>query len=418
MGFLAAEGTWNPLGRALFEDSRSEALANYLRTTCGDNIDILRNCCHASGMYLHELDRWTDFTWDDAALLPLVSRARFEQGRLLGSMQALGFNLDTEAFARVLQSEIASSSIVEGVTLDLAKLRSSVARRLGVNDPTPHLGTHDVDGAVDVALDASLRFAEPVTGDRLCDWHAALFPTGRSGMRSIAVGEYRKTPMSVVSGPIGKERIHFQAPNALEVPTLMEDLIAWVEDPVCPNGGMALEPLVAAGVAHLWFLTVHPFEDGNGRIARALLELMLCRGDGDHRRFYSLSSYILEHREEYYAALELAQKGGRDITSWLTWFLNAVIGSICDSASVLEGVVKRAGFWRSVDGSSLNERQRKVLTLLTDDFEGKLTAQKWAKLCKVSPDTALRDINALIEQGILRKSPAGGRSTAYELVAF
>ncbi|MBQ9955328.1 MAG: Fic family protein, partial [Eggerthellaceae bacterium] len=369
-------------------------------------------------MYLHERDRWTDFTWDDAAILPLVSRARFAQGKLLGSMQALGFNLDTEAFARVLQSEIISSSIVEGVALDLAKVRSSVARRLGTNDPAPHLSTHDVDGAVDVALDASLHYAEPVTGSRFCDWHAALFPTGRSGMRNIVVGEYRKTPMSVVSGPIGKERIHFQAPDAQEVPALMEGLIAWIEAPVYSDEKKMLEPLVAAGVAHLGFLTVHPFEDGNGRIARALLELMLCRGDGDHRRFYSLSSHILDHREEYYAALEQAQKGGRDITGWLVWFLNAVIGAICESESVLEGVVKRAGFWRGVDGSSLNERQRKVLTLLTDDFEGKLTAQKWAKLCKVSPDTALRDINALMKQGILRKSSAGGRSTAYEIVGF
>ena len=360
-------------------------------------------------MYLHERKNWTEFTWDGRVVAPLLGDARFAQGKLLGRLEDVGFDLSREIEVGFLCGEVIASSEIEGVTLDAAKVRSSVARRLGADQLVSMDNTSDVDGAVDMVLDAVRKCNEPLTAERLFSWHAALFPTGYSGLRKIEVARYRTTPMQVVSGPIGRERIHFEAPAPNDVPALMQDFISWF------NAEPEDDLLVKAALAHLWFLTVHPFEDGNGRIARALTETLLAKSDASSRRFYSMARYIEANRDEYYKAIERAQKGTSDVTSWLTWFLSAVKGAIEASAEELSAVLAHSSFWAAIDSVPLNDRQRKVLSLLAGDFEGKLTAKKWAKICKVSPDTALRDINDLVAKGMLKRDPAGGRSTSYSL---
>ncbi|MBQ9044305.1 MAG: Fic family protein, partial [Eggerthellaceae bacterium] len=284
-----------------------------------------------------------------------------------------------------------------------------VARRLGVDQLVGDADTRDVDGAVDVVLDAVGRRDDPLTAERLFGWHAALFPTGYSNLHKINVATFRTSPMEVVSGPIGHEKVHYEAPPAHDVPGLMAEFLAWFNaEPDC-------DLLVKAGLAHLRFLTVHPFDDGNGRIARALTEMLLARSDNSPRRFYSMAGYIAAHREGYYEAIERAQKGTPDVSQWLSWFLQALKAAIEASSDEVGAILSRSALWASLDAISLNERQRKVLSLLTGNFEGKLTAKKWARLCKVSPDTALRDINDLIAKGILKRDAAGGRSTSYSL---
>lgn len=359
--------------------------------------------------YLHQHIHWTSFTWDDAIILPLLGEVRFAQGRLLGQMDDLGFNLKTDAELSTLTSEVAASSRIEGVTLDAAKVRSSVSRQLGLAMPDPAPDTHDVDGAVQIVLDATLHYDKPLSRERLQKWHTALFPTGYSGLSRIRVGRYRTQEMQIVSGPIGRENIHYIAPAPGDVEGLMDDFIAWF------NSEERMEPLVKAGVAHLWFLTIHPFDDGNGRLARALTELLLARSDHTPRRFYSMAHQILADRETYYTVLERTQKGSGDLTAWLTWFLQTLRKSIDQSALSLQEVLDRSAFWKRMEGVALNERQRSMLARLKGDFRGKLTAKKWATMCKVSPDTALRDINDLMDKGILKRDAAGGRSTAYLL---
>lgn len=359
-------------------------------------------------MYLHEHTGWTDFTWDSAAVLPLVADVRFAQGKLLGRMSEVGFDIEARTEIRILAEETVASSEIEGVSLDAEKVRSSLARQLGVEDPHGSLDTHDVDGAVSIMLDAVKNFDEPLGHERLFGWHNALFPTGYSGLRKIHVAQYRTGDMQVVSGPVGREHVHFAAPHADDVPSLMAEFVAWIN-------GSDQEPLLKAGIAHLWFLTVHPFDDGNGRIARALTELLLTRSDQSMRRYYSMARYILEHREDYYAVLERAQKGTSDITTWLMWFLDALLESINHAAKTVEITLEREAFWRALEGAQLNDRQRKMLFRLKGGFEGKLTTSKWAKMCKVSPDTALRDINDLVAKGILVRDKAGGRSASYLL---
>lgn len=360
-------------------------------------------------MYLHERENWTNFTWDDRIITPLVGDARFAQGKLLGRLEDIGFDLSCEIEVSSLSDEVIASSLIEGVRLDAEKVRSSVARRLGVDRLTAQADTREVDGAVDVVLDAVGRRDDPLTAERLFGWHAALFPTGYSGLHKIAVAAFRTSPMEVVSGPIGHERVHFEAPPAQDVPALMVDFLGWF------NSETNCDLLVKAGLAHLRFLTVHPFEDGNGRIARALTEMLLAQSDDSARRFYSMAGYISENREGYYEAVEQAQRGTPDVTRWLTWFLTALRVAIESSSDEVGAILTRSAFWASLDSVPLNGRQRKVLALLAGNFEGKLTARKWAKLCKVSPDTALRDINDLIEKGILKRDAAGGRSTSYSL---
>lgn len=360
-------------------------------------------------MYLHGHENWTHFTWDEDAILPLLSDARFAQGKLLGRVRDLGFSLDSEIELATVSEDIVASSRIEGVALDAAQVRSSVARNLGLADYDPALDTQSVDGAVAIMMDATRHFDEPLTFERLAGWHNALFPTGYSGLRKITVADYRTGSMSVVSGPVGHERTHYVAPHAEQVPALMDEFFAWVN-------GAALDPMLKAGIAHLWFLTIHPFDDGNGRIARTITEMLLVCSDGSERRFYSLASYILKHREQYYGALERSQKGSPDITEWLRWFLEALHRAIDTSMEAADDVVRRSNWWRTAEGIAFNSRQRMMAQRLLGGFEGKLTTSKWAKICKVSPDTALRDINDLIAKGILiRDDSAGGRSTAYML---
>lgn len=360
--------------------------------------------------YLYEQKNWTQFTWDERVIAELVARASHTQGRLFGLLENVGFRLETQMEVETAEREVVASSLIEGVRLDASKVRSSVARQLGAPDAELAHDTRDVDGAAMVALDAVKRCEEPLTSDRLFAWHSALFPTGYSDLRKIAAGAYRTGSMSVVSGPIGREHVHYQAPEGECVPGLIGEFLEWF------NAADNVAPPVRAGIAHLWFLTVHPFDDGNGRIARAIAEMVLARWDASPRRFYSLSSCIQGRREAYYNAIEHAQKGTSDITAWLSWFLGTVNDALTSSREQARISLKREAFWTSLEGAALNDRQRRMLFKLMGGFEGKLTAAKWAKIMKTSPDTALRDINDLIAKGILEKSESGGRSTSYRLV--
>lgn len=366
-------------------------------------------------MYLHECENWTEFTWDAGALQPKVDEARLLQGKVLGFAEGIGFDLRQSAEADAVVGEVIASSLIEGVVLDESQVRSSVAKKLGLDAAGLPEADRSAEGAVAMMLDAVGNFAEPVTAERLFGWHNALFPTGRSGLRKIEVAAYRKGSMRVVSGAVRHERTHFEAPDASAVPEMMDELLGWMNS-VCDQGERAEDPLIRAGIAHLWFLTIHPFDDGNGRIARALTELLLSRSDGSPKRYYSMAGYILEHREEYYAALEQAQKGGKDITSWLVWFLEALEGALVCSLESMDRAVRDNAFWVGLSGVVLNDRQQKVLAKLRSGFEGKLTAAKWGRICKVSHDTALRDIKDLMEKGILQQEAGGGRSTSYRLV--
>lgn len=364
---------------------------------------------YADRMYLHQHAGWTSLTWDDSVVSPLVARVRFAQGFLLGALSDVGFAIESEVELDAITNEVVASSKIEGVVLDADKVRSSVSQQLGLAVPDAAPDTRDVDGAVSIIVDAARNFDSPLDRERLLGWHNALFPQGYSGLRKIRVARYRNREMSVVSGPIGHERVHFCAPEPDDVGPLMDEFLAWFD------ASEDIEPLVKAGLAHLWFLTIHPFDDGNGRIARALTEMLLSRSDRSPRRFYSMAAYIESHREAYYRALERAQKGASDATEWLVWFLEALEASLRHSEKALRSVLDRVAFWKALEGVSLNDRQRSMLVRLKGGFEGRLTSSKWAKLCKVSPDTALRNINDLIEKGVLRRDAPGGRSTSYVL---
>lgn len=361
-------------------------------------------------MYLHEHPNWTLFTWNDEVILPLISEVRFAQGKLLGKVQDIGYKLEVETERDVFTNEIIASSKIEGIQLDKGKVRSSVSRQLGIETAETNLDTHDVDGYVSVMLDATKNYRDPITDERIKGWHAALFPTGYSGLHKINVAAYRKQQMNVVSGAIGKEKIHYTAPSPDLVNQLMSEFINWLDSE------KEIEPLLKAGIAHIWFLTIHPFDDGNGRIAKVLTELFLTRSDKSERRFYSMARTILSHRKEYYDILELSQKSSPDITQWLAWFLNTLLLAIIQSDKAIDGVLDRSVFWKNLETTPLNERQRKVLEKFRSGFEGKLTSSKWAKICKVSHDTALRDIKDLVDKGILKQSSTGGRSTSYVLI--
>lgn len=380
-----------------------------LRIMCGECLVILRSAAYTASMYIYEHKDWTRFTWDESVILPLLSDVRFAQGRLLGELNNLGFDLESEAELNALADEVIASSRVEGVSLDAQEVRSSLSRQLGLDAPDQSLDTSRADGAVEIMLDATRRFDEPLSHERLHAWQAALFPTGRSGLRPIRVGGYREGKMEVVSGPFGKEKIHYVAPQSTLVQPCMDSFISWVNE---SNGA---EPLIKAGLAHLWFLTIHPFDDGNGRVARALTELLLARSDRSPRRFYGMARQILAARQDYYRVLEQTQKGTPEVTTWLAWFLNTLFLSIEESRMRLQQVLHRSEYWKGIESVSLNDRQRKMLKRLLGSFKGNLTTQKWAKIAKVSPDTALRDINDLISKGILTKDKGEGRSTAYSL---
>jgi len=329
----------------------------------------------------------------------------------VGRMQTLGFPLRSEAVLQTLTEDVLTSSAIEGEILDRQQVRSSIARRLGMDIAGLVQSDRNIDGVVEMMLDATQHYEHPLTTERLFDWHAALFPTGRIGMTQITVGAWRTDRdglMRVVSGPIGRERVHYEAPATQRLDVEMAKFLQWFET-------ATPDPVVKAAVAHLWFVTIHPFEDGNGRIARAIADLALARADESVQRFYSMSAQICAERSGYYDALETTQKGDTDITHWLLWFI-ACLGRAIEGAEVtLSNVMRKARFWESMQGQTLNARQRKVLGRLLDGFDGKLTNSKWAKLTQTSADTALRDISDLVQRGILVRDPGGGRSTSYSL---
>jgi Fic family protein len=365
-------------------------------------------------MYIWEQPDWPQLHWDDERLATLLGAVSREQGRLLGRMEALGFELRSEANLATLTRDVVTSSEIEGETLPADEVRSSIARRLGLDVGGLVPAGRHVDGVVEMMLDATGNHSAPLTVERLCSWQAALVPTGRSGLQLIAVGGWRNDahgPMQVVSGPEGRQRVHFEAPPAQRVPAEMDSFLDWF------NGPQDDDPLLAAGLAHLWFVTVHPFDDGNGRIARAIGDMALARSEQTGQRFYSLSAQILTERNDYYEALERTQKGGLDVTRWQEWFLGGLRRAIAGAQATLGIVLEKARFWERFAQESLNDRQIRMLNLLLDgSFEGKLTSTKWAKLAKASQDTAQRDIADLIERGALEKNPGGGRSTSYSLI--
>src|SRR5882672_10876700 len=365
-------------------------------------------------MYIWEHPDWPDLTWDSGHLAALLGQASREQGRLLGRMQDLGFDLRREAQLNTLTEDVVRSSDIEGEKLDSDQVRSSIARRLGMDVGGLVPADRDVEGVVEMMLDATTNYAEPLTAERLFGWHAALFPTGRIGLQKITVGNWRDDsggPMQVVSGPIGRQKVHYEAPPAARVPKDMDRFLSWFEAP----GNT--DPLLIAGLAHLWFVTIHPFDDGNGRIARAIADMALARSEGTEQRFYSMSGQIRHERDDYYNLLERTQKGGLDVTAWQKWFLECLLRAINGASTTLAAVLTKARFWERFAKEPLNKRQIEVLNRLLDGFEGKLTSSKWAKLTKSSQDTAYRDIMDLVERGALRKDEGGGRSTSYSLVA-
>lgn len=363
--------------------------------------------------YIHEIADWPNFTWDSAKLSPVLAEVRHKQGRLLGRMEGLGFQLRNEASLATLTSDVVKSSAIEGEVLNPELVRSSIARRLGIDIGGAASINRDVEGIVEMMLDATQRFAEPLTAERLFGWHASLFPTGRSGMHKITVGAWRPAEigaMQVVSGAIGRENVHFEAPSAEKLESEMTALIQWFES------RDEMDPVLRAALAHLWFVTIHPFEDGNGRIGRAIADMALARADGAKERFYSMSSQIEAERKDYYLNLERSQRGTLDVTSWMEWFLGCLERAIAGADETLSKVLRKAKIWDRVNQGPVNERQRAVINRLMDDFVGKLTSSKYAKLAKCSEDTALRDIRALMERGIFVQNEGGGRSTSYALI--
>lgn len=363
--------------------------------------------------YIHELKDWPKFRWRQERLAERLATVRHRQGRLIGRMEGVGFTLRAQAALQTLTEEVAESSEIEGEALDKQQVRSSIARRLGMDIGALTPAERNVEGVVEVMLDATQKFDMPLTAERLFGWHAALFPTGRSGMTRIRVGAWRGDSagaMQVVSGPIGREKVHYEAPVAKRLRREMQAFLAWF------NGPETTDPVLKAGIAHLWFASIHPFDDGNGRIARAIADMALARSENSSQRFYSMSAQIRAERKTYYDILEKTQKGDLDITAWLEWFLDCLDRAFDGAETILAGVLKKARFWELHAGERFNDRQRKILNRVLDGFEGKLTSSKWAALGKTSQDTASRDIDDLVKRGILVKEPAGGRSTSYSLV--
>ena len=363
--------------------------------------------------YIHELPDWPHFYWDNEKLVALLADVCRQQGFLLGRVSSLGFDIKTEANLEILTADIVKSSEIEGERLDPEQVRSSIARQLGIDVGGTAMIDRHVDGIVEMMLDATKNYAESLSEERLCGWHNVLFPVGRSGLRHITVGAWRLPetgPMQVVSGHIGRERVHFEAPLAGRLEHEMMLFLDWF------NHSKNVDPILKAGIAHFWFVTIHPFADGNGRIARAITDMCLARADGIAERFYSMSTSIERERKNYYKALESCQKGDLNITSWLEWFLACLIRAIENADQLLEKVLFKAKIWHKLNDCVINERQRKIISCLLNDFQGKLTTSKYAKIAKCSQDTALRDIQVLIKYGILVKEFGGGRSTSYQLI--
>jgi Fic family protein len=369
--------------------------------------------------YIHQLPCWPAFSWDTDAIGKRLAEVRHRQGRLLGRMDALGFEARDEAVLRTLTLDVVKSSEIEGDVLDPKHVRSSLAKRLGMDIGALLPADRHTDGVVEMVLDAVQRYGEPLDNERLFSLQSSLFPGGRSGMRRIIVGAWRDDhsgPMQVVSGAHGRENVHFEAPAADRIEREMKSFLSWC------NKDHALDPVLKAAIAHLWFVTIHPFEDGNGRIARALTDMFLARAEDSDRRFYSISARIRTERTKYYEILETTQRCTKytpasiDITAWLSWFLDCLDRAVSGTDEALKTVLKKADFWQRHAENTFNERQRIMLNRLYDGFEGKLTSSKWALIAKCSQDTAHRDIVDLIERGILAQDGSGGRSTGYVLV--
>ena len=364
------------------------------------------------GGYIYQKRDWPNFLWNQERLISILGKTRNLQGKIIGRMESLGFDLQSEATLEALSQEILSSTEIEGEILNPQQVRSSVARRLGMDIAGLVPSERNVDGVVDMMIDAVGKYDKPLTEDRLFNWHYALFPTGRSGMNKLIVGNWRDDltgPMQVVSGPMGREQVHYQAPAAMAIESEMSKFIHWV------NNEKTIDPVIKAGIAHLWFVSIHPFEDGNGRIGRAITDMLLTRADGVSQRYYSMSSQIKIEREEYYRQLEFTQKGTLDITDWLEWFLKCLFNALVASDSILSKILFKHKFWTKWAKTPMNERQILLLNKLLDGSKGKLNTSKWAKIAKCSNDTALRDIQDLVQKGILLKEAAGGRSTSYVL---
>jgi Fic family protein len=357
-------------------------------------------------MYIHQKKDWPKFTWNAAIITPLLGKVRHRQGKILGMMQGLGFHMREETVLNTLTLDVLKSSEIEGELLNPEQVRSSIARRLGIAIAGAVPAERHVEGVVEMLLDATQHYDTPLSTDRLFGWQAALFPTGHSGMYKIKTAAYREDTIQVTSGPMGKERVHFEAPSADKIPQEMDAFLAWF------NTNEDLDPVLKAAFAHLWFVTLHPFEDGNGRIARAIADLQLARADQSKQRFYSMSAQIQAERNSYYDLLEATQKGDLDISSWLHWFLECLLHSMTQTDTTIALTLKRAQFWERHRGTDFNSRQHKILQLLLDDFFGKLTVSKYAKITKVSSDTSLRDIQDLMGKGILEQV-GSGRGTFY-----
>lgn len=360
--------------------------------------------------YIWQSHNWPDFRWDSAVLVDPLSRISEKQGRLNGIMAMLGFDRKGTMRLEALTDDLLGSSEIEGVTLNPKSVRSSIGRRLGIEESGMLSADHYVEGLVDVMMDAVNNCNAPLTKERLFSWHSALFPTGRSGMYKITVGSWRVggEPMQVVSGAMGKEKIHYQAPDSKAVPNEMQRFTEWLNN-------TDLNPLLAAAIAHLWFVSIHPFDDGNGRICRTITDMILSRASGEKIRYYSMSAEINRNKKQYYDMLESSQKGGMDITSWILWFLKILETAIENALLKVSRTVDKAQYWERFRHEDVNERQRKIVNRLWDGFEGKLTSSKWAKMCGCSQDTAQRDISDLIRRGMLRDSGEGGRSKNYLL---
>lgn len=363
-------------------------------------------------MYIHQKRQWPNFTWEATALSELLGKVRHKQGRIVGRMEGLGFSLREEAVLQTLTLDVLKTSEIEGEILNPDQVRSSLARRLGMDIGALAPADRHVDGVVEMLLDATQHYSHPLSQDRLFGWHSALFPTGRSGMHKIVVGQWRDDstgPMQVISGAMGRERVHFEAPSSTKVTAEMEAFISWF------NADQNQDPVLKAAIAHFWFVTIHPFDDGNGRIGRTIADLQLTRSDNSTHRFYSMSAQIQQERKHYYDILEKTQRGDLDVTEWLVWFLSCLNRALTATDTILNIVLTKARYWELFASKVITERQKLMLNKLLDGFEGKLNTSKWAKITKVSNDTALRDILNLVNQGVLEKENAGGRSTNYRL---
>lgn len=362
--------------------------------------------------YIYEHTNWTDFSWQNKAINVVFGEVRLMQGKIIGQMESLGFSAKEEATLTALTLDVVKSSEIEGELLNYDQVRSSIARRLGINTAGLVQSDRHIEGVVEMMLDATQRHTLPLTEKRLFGWHASLFPTRYSGPYKIEVGRYRTGEMQVVSGAMGKEKVHYEAVKPELVKTEMDKFLDWF------NNENHLDPVLKAAIAHFWFIIIHPFDDGNGRIGRTIIDMLLARAEGSGERFYSMSSQILAERKRYYEVLQKVQHSSGDITEWIDWFLHCLKNAMLATENTMQKIVRKAAFWKLHEHTPINERQRLILNKLFDGFEGKLQTSKWAKIAKTSTDTALRDIKDLVKKGILQQTDEGGRSANYVLVNF